>query len=488
MNSKVNVWLLASVVMSGLFNVTLAQVKSSQPNIIMVLGDDISQEDIGVFGNTHIRTPNIDRLAAEGVRFTNAFVTASSCSPSRTSLLTGRYPHNTGAPELHSELPSHALFFPEELKKAGYYTALAGKWHEGRETTRAYDTLLTEKSANGEGGEQQWIGLLKNRPKNKPFFFWLASYDAHRDWSSSDQFEKPYRPEEVDIPQTLLDGPGSRGDLASYYNEVSRLDDYLGKIRAELERQGIANNTIIVFLADNARPFPGSKVRLYDRGLKTPLIVYWPADVQNKGKTNASLVSTVDLAPTLLDLAGLPQAKSFQGESFKNLLEDPAKGFRKYVFAEHNWHDYEALERSVRTDSFLYILNERPQLNNTGAIDVNQSPAAKELKQAWQQGHITPLQSDVFIQPRPTEELYDVKQDSLQKHNLAADPAYKSQLKSLRAVLGRWRQETGDNTPIKLTPDWYDRDTGKPLPAKGSRGEFPGAANGADTLNRKGPF
>jgi N-sulfoglucosamine sulfohydrolase len=136
-----------------------------RPNIIFIIGDDISAEDIGAYGNKAIRTPNIDRLAKNGLQFNNLFLTASSCSPSRTSILTGRYPHNTGAAELHTPLPKHLTYFPEVLKNSGYYSALAGKWHEGENSRRAYDTLLTDKKINGEGGENQWIKLVKIPPK-----------------------------------------------------------------------------------------------------------------------------------------------------------------------------------------------------------------------------------------------------------------------------------------------------------------------------------
>ncbi len=155
------------------------QFKNDRPNIIFIIGDDISIDDIGAYGNTYARTPHIDDLAAQGLRFNNMYVTSSSCSPSRVSILTGRYPHNTGAAELHSPVPSHLVYFPELLKASGYYTALAGKWHEGPNTSRAYDTILADKAANGEGGEAQWEQLYLNRPKEKPFFFWLAAYDAH---------------------------------------------------------------------------------------------------------------------------------------------------------------------------------------------------------------------------------------------------------------------------------------------------------------------
>lgn len=461
---------------------------SGPPNIILIIGDDISWDDIGAYGNRHIRTPHIDRLAAEGLRFDNVFLTASSCSPSRISLLTGRYPHNTGAAELHTPAPSHLHYFPELLKAQGYFTALAGKWHEGEETARAYDTLLVDKVLNGAGGQKQWINLLHSRPKDKPFFFWLAPYDAHRAWSANEEFETPYRPEDVFVPATLVDTEETRRDLAFYYNEITRLDDYIGKLIRALEAEGIADNTLLIFMADNGRAFPNSKTRLQDRGIKTPFVMNWPKGIAKKGAQVKGLVSSIDIAPTLLQIAGVEIPETIQGISFTELLERPDADFRNYVFTEHNWHDYEAYERAVRTEDFLYIINHRPQFDNGGPIDANQSPSANSLRIGREADQLSPLQQDVFVVPRPTEELYDLNKDDLQANNVIADVSYQVQLDDLRSILGRWQRETGDSTPERLTADWYHRQTGEPLPENGLRGEMPGAANGADKINRKGPY
>lgn len=474
-------FLLLTFVLAGGF---LTKAAAQKPNIIFIIGDDISWDDIGVYGNAKIKTPNLDKLAKEGLRFTNLYLTASSCSPSRTSILTGRYPHNTGAAELHSPLPAHLAYFPELLKKQGYFAALAGKWHEGPNTRRAYDTLLVDRKANGEGGEAQWLNLLRARPKDKPFFFWLAPFDAHRPWSARTEGHEHDPQTEIVVPPTLVDDRETRQDLAHYYNEISQLDHYVGQLRAELVRQGVAENTIIIFTADNGRAFPGSKTRLYDAGVKTPFIVNWPAGIR-PGQVCESLVSSIDIAPTLLELAGTQPTESFQGVSFVQLLKNPEKAFRKYVFAEHNWHDYAAYERSVRSRDFLYIINKRPELDNGGPIDANQSPSAKALKAA---GKLTVLQKDALLKPRPTEEFFDNRKDPLQTHNAIANKSYATQLAEHRAILEQWQQETGDTEPKSITPDWYHRETGEPVASNGQRGEMPGSSKKADHINRKGPF
>jgi N-sulfoglucosamine sulfohydrolase len=459
----------------------------NKPNIIFIIADDVSWDDIGTYGNAKIKTPNLDKMAKDGMKFTNMFLTASSCSPSRTSILTGRYPHNTGAAELHTPLPAHLKFFPELLKQNGYFSALAGKWHEGPATKRAYDTLLVDKTKNGEGAEQQWVNLLKSRPKNKPFFFWLAPLDAHRPWSTTTIGPKHNPDTEIVVPPTLVDTRETRLDLTAYYNEISRLDHYVGELLAELERQGIADNTLIIFTADNGRPFPGSKTRLYDAGVKTPFIVKWPKGIK-PGQTCQSLASSIDIAPTLLELAGVKAAETIQGKSFTTLFKTPDKEFRKYVFAEHNWHDYAAYERSVRSKDFLYVVNKRTKLDNGGPIDANQSPSAKALKTANAVGKLTVLQKDVFVKPRPAEEFFDNFKNPLQSQNEINNKTYAAAVAELRSVLKQWQDATGDTVPVNLTPDWYDRETGKPLPAKDKRGEMPGSAKKADHNNQKGPF
>ena len=282
---------------------------------------------------------------------------------------------------------------------------------------------------------------------------------------------------DVVIPPTLLDTPETRRDLASYYNEIARLDYYVGEVEKELARQGILENTIVIFMSDNGRPFPGSKTRVYDTGMRTPFIIKWPQSISIKGGSSNSLASSIDIAPTLLTLAGVDVPATMQGRSFDPLLKSPATTFRQYVFSEHNWHDYEAYERAVRTRDYLYVINKRPELDNGGSIDVNQNPSANALKKAHPSGKLTPIQADFLIKPRSAEEFFDCRKDPIQAHNEVNNPKYAREVAQLRAVLREWQEKTGDSTPETLTADWYDRETGKPMPAQNQRGEMPGRSN-----------
>jgi len=457
-----------------------------RPNIVLILADDIGADDLGCYGNPFVQTPHIDRIAAEGIRFTNAYVTTSSCSPSRCSILSGRYPHNTGAAELHTPLPQDIPTFAGLLHTTGYYTAQAGKWHMGESAKLGFDLIQENNKLNGDGGEALWVKTLQNRPKDKPFFMWFASYDAHRPWGPND-LSGSHISDKVVVPAYMVDADGTREDLAAYYDEISRFDRSIGQVEAELERQGIADNTLIIILSDNGRPFPRAKTRLYDSGAKTPFVVKWPVGIPSEGVVSQSLLSTIDIAPTLLELAGVDVTGSFQGVSFAPLFDQPDREVRHYVFAEHNWHDYEALERMVRTRDFLYVVNMRPALSNQGPADAVGSPSFTDLKHAREAGFLTVAQADVFVTPRPREELFDCRSDPDQLINLASLPGYERELEQHRAMMERWRKETDDTTPDRLTADWFDRETGKPLPTERVRGVMPGTEKEAIRTFNKGP-
>ncbi len=477
-----------------------------RPNVILFIADDVSWDDLGCTGNPAARTPNIDRLAANGRRFDAAFLTASSCSPSRSSIVTGRYPHNNGrASELHQPIAAHLPWFPRLLREAGYYTALSGKHHMSFDAPAAgespqptpFDHVDIGKIPGNSGGHANWLKVLQERPKEKPFFFWFASNDAHRSWDGDVEWQPElygpkHQPADVRVPPYLHDDPATRADLASYYNEVTRFDHYVGRVVATLEKEDSLANTLILVIADNGRPFPRAKTRLHDSGMKTYFIAHWPAGLAQPGKPSASFVSAIDIAPTVLTVAGLPVAPTMQGVSFLPILQNPAATVRQTVFSEHNWHDYEAHGRSVRSGNFLYLLNHRPALAWQGPADSVRSPSHQALRAARSAGALTPAQADVFLAPRPSDELYDTAADPLQLHNLAADPKHRLIKIRLAKLLAEWSDETGDTVPAHLTPDGFDRETGAAIKAaKGGkatpRGTPAGTERNASHINATGP-
>jgi arylsulfatase len=452
----------------------------NRPNVVLIIADDIGWGDIGCYGNKDVKTPNIDALASYGLVFNNMYVATSSCSPSRCSIISGRYPHNTGAPELHDPLPPQQFMFPEKMRAAGYYTALSGKNHMGPAVKKAFDMISPGK---GPGAEEDWVTVLQDRPKSKPFFMWFASNDAHRDWQFNDKGIK-YNPNKLVVPPMLYDGEETREDLASYYHEISRFDYYVGEVIAELKRQGIYENTYIMVMSDNGSPFPRNKARLYDSGIKTPFILTGRG-VQS-AQTN-SLFSAVDIAPTVLDMAGVNKDQRIQGKSFLGILNGRERSTRDFVFAEHNWHVFQSYERMVRYGDWVYIRNGFPERQNLSGESAKNFPAGKELWAAYEKGLLNDHQKDVFLKPRPAEELYNVSEDPFQFANVATARSNKKMLSYLSKVLDTWIEETGDSKPQNPTPD-RDNAEGKQLPGEWKKGEKPGEINMAGSISRSGPI
>lgn len=488
---------IITYIISLFFWATSIQCEKSQkteikPNFIVFIADDISWDDLSPYGNEFVKTPNIERLSIDGMVFQNMYLTTSSCSPSRNSIITGRYPHNTGAPELHSEPPMEMTTLPEDLKNRGYYTALAGKFHMGEYAKRGFDLIHDDLRINGPGGEQQWVKTLEDRPLDKPFFMWYASYDAHRPWGENN-FSKTHNPQGLTPPMYLVDDTPTRQDLVNYFDEIARFDHYIGEVIATLKKQKVFENTFIIVMADNGRPFPHSKTRLNDQGVKSPFIISYQKE-KISGKTE-SLVSAIDIAPTILEYAQIEISERYQGKSFKKLLMNPETPFRNYIFAEHNWHDFEAHERMVRSRNFIYIENNRSQYAQRGPLDAINSDSYKSLLSIHQTGEISEIQKDIFLSPRPKREFYDMKNDFFQRNNLIGEKRFKEDIKLLESMLETWKTETGDSEPNEITKDWYEKRPGPDkepnslkTPFHGIRGEFPGALKNASQINNKGPF
>jgi len=473
-------FLLLQIQLAFVVTPTIEGAEPSRPNIILLIADDMAWDDCGAYGHKTVRTPNLDKLAREGMRFNRAFLTASSCSPSRSSMITGRYPHSTGAEQLHWPLAPNQVTFVELLKRAGYWTAAAGKWHLGEAVKDRFDLVkeanpagfrlanpagpAPKADASGASGAGEWLPTLRARPKGKPFFLWLAAFDPHRNYEEG-IIPNPHRLEDVVVPPYLADVPETRKDLALYYDEITRLDDNVGELLAELDRQGERDNTLVLFLSDNGRPFPRAKTTLYDSGIKAPWLVRWPKQVKS-GSASNSLVSAVDLAPTFLALAGIKAESSFQGKSFLPILKTPKSVIRETVFAERHWHDFDDHARAVRSERYKYIRNYYPDIPGTPPADAVRSLTFQAMRRLRDEGKLSQPQLACFTKPRPEEELYDTEVDPHELRNLAGDPKHLTQLNQLRKALGEWQRSTGDHLPKSRTVDEFDRETGTPLPTR----------------------
>ncbi|MED6314656.1 MAG: sulfatase, partial [Verrucomicrobiota bacterium] len=324
--------------------------------------------------------------------------------------------------------------------------------------------IIQKVIGDARSGCDQWVPMLKTRPKNKPFFLWLAALDPHRDYDEG-ILENPHKPEEVKLPPYVADTPKSRKDYALYYDEITRLDRFVGEVMSELKQQGVLNNTFVLFISDNGRPFPRDKTTLYDSGIRTPFITHWPDRIKPGSKSD-SLVSSIDIGPAFLELAGLSKPKIFEGRSFLPLIRNPKLTIHDYVFAQRNWHDYEDRVRAVRNKRFKYIRNFYDDLPNTPPADVVRSIAYREMIRLRDEGRLTDSQKNTFIQPRAKEELYDIQNDPFELRNLATDSGQAKRLNRFRRALAKWQQDTNDAEPPFRTLDEFGREDGQALPVR----------------------
>ncbi|MBU3005324.1 sulfatase family protein [Paraglaciecola arctica] len=460
---------------------TLHTSVNKKPNVVMIVADDHGLDALGAYGNSVIKTPNIDALAKDGARFDNAFATVSSCSPSRSVILTGRQNHANGMYGLQHKQHHFSSFdqvrsLPIILSENGYRTARIGKYHLGPEQVFKFDQVLSKGAAN----DMQSIARSPVEMANKsvafiseseqPFFLYFASDDPHRAFPF-DTYPNPnsfgnrskgypgikevfYKPEEVVVPEYLPDTPAARKEIAEYYQAISRLDQGVGQLVKQLKAQGKYQNTLILYLSDNGIAFPGAKTNLYDAGIHLPLIVKAPgsspsseACVQNSKdcKAHKQMVSWVDLTPTILDYAKVPIAdENMQGKSFKAVIEtDQNQGWER-VFASHSMHEvmmYYPM-RMVRNKEYKLIWNIAHGLSYPFAADLQYSLIWQDLQRRDVKHYANRSIKD-FMR-RPEFELFDMRNDPQELHNLAYLPEYDKLRQQLTQEIKTFQKNTND--------------------------------------------
>ena len=431
-----------------------AKARPRERNVLLLISDDQGL-DLGCYG-VPIHTPRIDRLAAEGTRFTQGFAAVSSCSPSRAVINTGLYTHQNGMYGLQHDVHHQSLLdgietLPALLRRAGYATVLVGKKHVGPDSAFPYEAeLVPERSGIRDVRELAIAAASFIRSTDeRPFFVTLAYSDPHRaavDYGNDRTWPGVapvrYDPATVPIPAHLPDLPAVRADLAEYYESLSRLDAGVGMILDALAATGRADDTLVIFLSDNGRPFPGAKTNLYDAGLHLPLIIRAPGKA---AAVNDAMVSWVDIAPTVLDWTGVaPPSYALSGKTLLPLLGRRGDKTRDTVFASHDFHEINQYYpmRSVRTRRHSYILNLAHPLDYPIAGDVAGSPSWKAIMA--DPGVRLGKRSQTAYRKRPAEELYDLTRDPDEVINVIADPAYAQVLTELRAALQTMRTATHD--------------------------------------------
>lgn len=453
-------WMIAVMaLLSAVTDESWAGAPTPKPNIVLFLADDHTATDCGPYGSREVRTPNLDRLAHEGLLFRNAFAGSPTCMPSRAVLFTGLMPLRNGAHANNlagqSQCREDVRSLPHYLKELGYRVAQAGKTHFGPKQVFPF-----ERVANSEVPEpgfeknpglrmdlnvaavEQWLGSVTN---GQPFCLVVCDHSPHVIWPEKAEYD----PASITIPPNHIDTPETRRARARYYTDITKMDANLGRLRASLEQHGFATNTIFFYTSDQGAQWPFAKWGLYDQGIRVPFLVRWPERIQ-PGTTTDALISLADVLPTVMEIAGGKPALDLDGRSFLPVLDGKTNQHREMIYASHSQDGAMNLcpMRCVRTARFKYILNLAPENEYTTHMDKAQDhDGGREYWNSWtQQAASNPVAAAVLKRYhwRPREELYDVLLDPFEVHNLADDPDFAGIKQKLSKQLTAWRQEQKD--------------------------------------------
>lgn len=453
---QISIFLLIALLQSSLASgQQAAGKKARQPNIVLILGDDLTFRDISPYGNSQVHTPNIARLAQEGMCLDNMFTATAMCAPSRQQLYTGMYPVRNGAYPNHSQVYPGTKSVAHHLQALGYNTALLGKKHYNPMSAFPFQYLGGRDHDDGTGQDidLQLAERFIQGSKDKPYLLVVTSNQPHGPLNRGQASAYPI--DKIKVPPHFVDNRETRRDLAHYYAEITYLDSLVGVCLDMVERSGQQDNTVVLFTTEQGSGFPFGKWTCYDSGLKTGFIARWPGKIK-AGSRSAALTQYVDVVPTLVELAGGQPATvktgrkdaqgktGFDGTSFKKILTGEAHSFRDYVFGVHTTRgiikgsDSYPI-RSARSAEYLYIRN----LNHT-ALFSNVVVHSPFYKSWFQTGVAADAARARWYVQRPAEELYDVQQDPYQLVNLAGKASLQGVKQELKGQLAAWMQQQGD--------------------------------------------
>jgi arylsulfatase A-like enzyme len=439
----------------------------SKPNILWITCEDMSPH-LGSFGEKVAKTPNLDQLAKEGVRYTNVFSTAGVCAPSRNAIITGMYQTSTGGmhmrtsplvttftsiPAYSAVIPEDVRCFPEFLRKQGYYCSNNNKQDYQFAPPQ---TVWDENGTPPDLKKADWRG---RKDKNQPFFSIINLLITHESQVFS-RGKEPLlvRPEDVEVPSYYPDNEIIRTDIARFLTNVQRMDKQVGEIIQKLKDDGLYENTIIFFYSDHGDGLPFVKRELYNRGLKVPMIIRFP-NAEKAGSVDNQLISFVDLAPTILSLANVRVPKYIQGQAF--LGNQKAKMPRKYIYAARDRMDTEYDRvRAVSDGRYKYLKNYMPEKPYYQDIEYRLGQQSmKEILRLRDEGKLNEKQMYWFRKSKPKEELFDTKTDPNEYLNLVNNPKYQAKLVELRKKHQEWLNKYGDLGAIpekELLAKWWN--------------------------------
>ena len=481
-NTLTNYVQIASfILLCGFGKPAVAQDNQAQPNLLLILSDDHSMPYLGIYGHPDLKTPHLDQLARRGVLFNRAYTAAPQCVPSRASILTGRNVIDIRMSRFSAPLPREIPTIPEFLHaersptgsagSANYYSGICGRpYHldgSGRqppktvETLENYDLVTFPDRVDflRKGADDEVLGqfqaFLDEVPTDNPFFMWMNFSDPHRSFTA-DAYEPD--PATLHVPSEMPDTEEVRKDLAQHYGEIMRLDAHVGEVLDELKERGIAENTVVIFMGDNGAALLRGKGTLYDLGIHVPLIIAGPG-IQ-AGGTSDALVSGIDIAPTILALAGVAIPKTMTGKSLLPALQGKAYPGHKYIFATRVPHSsglplntlYFDLSRTVFDQRYKLIYNALWQLPYT-PVDFSGRKLWKDLQARKEAGTLPEeYATALFAEPRAMFEVYDLENDPDELRNLSGDPEYAEVEQRLKEELHEWMILNQDYLPLPIPP------------------------------------
>lgn len=412
-----------------------------KPNIILITSHDLGRH-LGCYGIEEVSTPNIDNLAKEGVLFENAFCTAPQCSPSRSSIYTGRYPHANGVMGLTHANFAWDLYENEQhlagrLKSLDYQTALCGVQHETqtqRVSDMGFDERLITNSHEGYDAAYDVCSRAKKyietRSPDRPFYLQVGLFEPHRpfDFGGAQSYDK----NGVFIPDYIVNEPSAREEFAEFQGAIKQLDDGLGKLFDAISESDFADNTMVIFTVDHGIPFPRSKCSLIDAGLEVALIIKYPDANWVGGKRFNDLVSLIDIFPTLQDLVEFDSQNEIHGKSLLPILNDNGSKVREYIYGEMTYHDYYDPRRCIRNERYKLIAN------------FSTAPEFMNPSQNYRPKTITAYPIQPEFSYHEYFEFYDLKMDPSETKNLINDEALKDLIDIFGIELLKWMQETND--------------------------------------------
>ncbi len=435
--------MLATIMRSLLAVACLASIATAaapKPNFLFVIADDCTFRDIGCYGG-QAHTPNIDRLAGEGMKFNQCFQSAPMCSPTRHNIYTGLYPVKSGAYPNHTFVKDGTKSVVQYLKPLGYRVALSGKTH-----IAPREVFPFEYSGDKNNPDLQAIDSLMGECKENetPFCVFACSNEPHSPWNKGDASRYP--PEDVKLPPYFVDTPETRSDLSKYLAEITYYDWQVGECLKLLEKHGVADNTVVVVVSEQGSSFAFGKWTCYDTGLQSACIVRWPGHVQ-AGRESEALIEYIDFLPTFVEAAGGQPDAALQGKSLLPVLRGDKTRHKQFVFGEMttrgiiNGSPYFGI-RSVRSDKFKYIVNFTPDVKFTNAC--TKSAAFQSWQKKADSGDADAAEKVRRYYHRPAEELYAITDDPLEWTNVADEPKFADVKSKLKAELDAWMAAQGD--------------------------------------------